>query len=274
MFNEMMRAEIWLQETLASGESLEELAARLGYSSSQVRRRFRQCFGISPSAYRESLRLEKAARLLTFTPRGVREIAGRCGYTNHSAFSRAFQRRYRQTPREFRLNRHRALRASRSPALTLEPTLHTLPPRTAVVTRCYVGTEQLTPPETWPRMLWGEEPPSGIPMDAPSLALLHDPCQACSLPKLDLGVVLAPGLADSLAMPPSLRVVTLPSVRTASLSLTAVDDVNTALESLLTDALPTLGEHYSGEAIRLIADGDALELQLPLMPPPQTKTAP
>lgn len=87
-------------------------------------------------------------------------------------------------------------------------------------------------------------------------------------------MVLAPGLADSLAMPPSLRVVTLPSVRTASLSLTAVDDVNTALESLLTDALPTLGEHYSGEAIRLIADGDALELQLPLMPPPQTKTAP
>ena len=84
MFNEMMRAEIWLQETLASGESLEELAARLGYSSSQVRRRFRQCFGLSPSAYRESLRLEKAARLLTFTPRGVREIAGRCGYTNHS----------------------------------------------------------------------------------------------------------------------------------------------------------------------------------------------
>ncbi|WLI73698.1 helix-turn-helix domain-containing protein [Halomonas alkalicola] len=155
MFNEMMRAEIWLQETLASGESLEELAARLGYSSSQVRRRFRQCFGLSPSAYRESLRLEKAARLLTFTPRGVREIAGRCGYTNHSAFSRAFQRRYRQTPREFRLNRHRALRASRPPALTLEPTLHTLPPRTAVVTRCYVGTEQLTPPETWPRMLWG-----------------------------------------------------------------------------------------------------------------------
>ena len=128
MFNEMMRAEIWLEETLASGESLEELAARLGYSSSQVRRRFRQCFGLSPSAYRESLRLEKAARLLTFTPRGVREIAGRCGYTNHSAFSRAFQRRYHQSPREFRLNRHRALKAARPTALAVPPTLHTLPP--------------------------------------------------------------------------------------------------------------------------------------------------
>lgn len=265
MFNEMMRAEIWLQETLESGESLESLAARLGYSSSQIRRRFRQCFGLSPSAYRETLRLEKAARLLTFTPQGVREIAHRCGYTNHSAFSRAFQRRHGQTPREFRSNRHRALKASRPPALAVPPAILSLPRRTAVVTRCYVGPDQLTPPKTWPRMLWGEEPPSGIPRDAPALALMHDPCQPSALPRLDLGMMMPPGLADSLAMPPSLRVVTLPGVRSACLPLNGIGAIDSALESLLSDALPTLGEHYSGEAIRLVADQETLELQLPLL---------
>lgn len=102
MFNEMMRAEIWLQDHLDSQQGIEDLASRLGYSTSQVRRRFKQCFGLSPSAYRDSLRLEKAARLLTLTPLSIRTIAGQCGYQNHSAFSRAFQRYHNQTPRQYR----------------------------------------------------------------------------------------------------------------------------------------------------------------------------
>ncbi|EWG97859.1 helix-turn-helix transcriptional regulator [Halomonas sp. BC04] len=94
MFNEMMRAEIWLQDHLSSHEGIDDLANRLGYSTSQVRRKFKQRFGVSPSAYRDILRLEKAARLLALTPYRISTIAVRSGYHNHSAFSRAFQRRY------------------------------------------------------------------------------------------------------------------------------------------------------------------------------------
>ncbi|WP_235014754.1 helix-turn-helix domain-containing protein [Billgrantia desiderata] len=97
-----MRAEIWLQDHLESQQGIEDLASRLGYSTSQVRRRFKQCFGLSPSAYRDSLRLEKAARLLALTPLSIRTIASQCGYQNHSAFSRAFQRYHNQTPRQYR----------------------------------------------------------------------------------------------------------------------------------------------------------------------------
>ncbi|RUR27331.1 AraC family transcriptional regulator [Vreelandella andesensis] len=102
MFNAMMRAEIWLQDTLDKPFGIEDLANHLGYSASQVRRQFRQCFNISPSAYREKRRLERAAVLLSLTSQNIAQIAIRCGYTNHSSFSRAFQRRYQLSPREYR----------------------------------------------------------------------------------------------------------------------------------------------------------------------------
>lgn len=264
MFNEMMRAEIWLQETLESGQSIEELAERLGYSSSQVRRRFRQCFGFSPSGYRENLRLEKAARLLAYTPHSIREVAEGCGYTNHSAFSRAFQRRYRQSPREYR-NAHQARgKRPRAAGLGAIPDIRTLTPCTAVVTRCYVPPMQLEPPEAWPRALWEEAPPQGVPVDTAAIALLHDTASDCCLPKLDLGVLIDPLQASALAMPPSLRLLTLPGTRSACLPLPEVDALATALESLLSATLPELGEHYSGDAIRLVAAADGLQLQLPL----------
>ncbi|MBT2788101.1 MULTISPECIES: AraC family transcriptional regulator [unclassified Halomonas] len=102
MFNAMTRAEIWLQDTLDKPLGIEDLANHIGYSSSQVRRQFRQSFHISPSAYREKRRLERAAALLALTPLNIAQIAIRCGYQNHSSFSRAFQRQYRLSPRNFR----------------------------------------------------------------------------------------------------------------------------------------------------------------------------
>ncbi|CEP36276.1 Putative HTH-type transcriptional regulator ykgA [Halomonas sp. R57-5] len=102
MFNAMTRAEIWLQDTLDKPLGIEDLANHIGYSSSQVRRQFRQSFHISPSAYREIRRLERAAVLLGLTPLNIAQIAIRCGYHNHSSFSRAFQRRYQLSPRNFR----------------------------------------------------------------------------------------------------------------------------------------------------------------------------
>lgn len=267
MFNEMMRAEIWLHETLESGKTIEELAERLGYSSSQIRRRFRQCFGFSPSGYRENLRLERAARLLAYTPYHIRDVAEGCGYTNHSAFSRAFQRRYRQSPREYR-NAHRARSQQvRRPGCEATPDIRTLAPCTAVVTRCYVPPLKLEPPEAWPRALWEEAPPQGVPVDTAAIALLHDTASDCCLPKLDLGVLIDPLQACGLAMPPSLRLLALPGSRFACLPLSEVGALASTLDGLLAATLPELGEHYSGDAIRLVAEAESLQLQLPLAMP-------
>ncbi len=102
MFNAMVRAEIWLQETLDKPLGIDALAEHLGYSPSQVRRQFRQCFHTSPNAYREKRRLERATVLLAFTQKNIAQIALYCGYSNHSSFSRAFQRQHGVSPRTFR----------------------------------------------------------------------------------------------------------------------------------------------------------------------------
>ncbi len=100
--NDMVRAEIWLHDQLRQRPNIESLAQRLGYSVSQVRRNFKQSFGLTPGAYRDRLRLERAALLLGATESSIATIARECGYYNHPAFSRAFQRLFKCNPRIYR----------------------------------------------------------------------------------------------------------------------------------------------------------------------------
>ncbi|MGM0913564.1 MAG: helix-turn-helix transcriptional regulator [Pseudomonadota bacterium] len=266
MFNEIMRAEIWLQDTLESQESIEALAERLGYSTSQVRRRFRQYFGMSPSAYREALRLEKAGRLLVHTPISIREIARLCGYTNHSAFSRAFLRRFRCSPRQHRRDGRKALaEAARGASLDVSPRIRQVPSCAAVVARQYEATDTLPSPDSWHRCLNGYQLPlPGAPERAAAITLLYTPRTDACLPRRDTGVLVDDQAANSLAVPPSLRMLRLPTERCACIELTDHRSLDGTLASLLT-ALPDLAEHYSGDPIRLVKSDRGVELQLPLL---------
>ncbi len=266
MFNEMMRAEIWLQDTLESQRTIDDLAERLGYSSSQIRRRFRQCFGMSPSAYRESLRLEKAARLLLHTPHGIRDIAARCGYTNHSAFSRAFQRRFRQSPRSYRQSRRTTFLHQGATADGVAVKVRRLDERAAVVARRYAADTGLASAENWEESLDGcrHALPDAL-RDATAIVLLHDPTRDSRLPRLDSGVLVDPAAADALAMPPELRLVELPSERCACVTVDDRVALDAAVTGLLAVELPEMGEYYNGEAIRLVISRTGRELQFPLV---------
>lgn len=96
MFNAMTRAEIWLQDTLDKSLGIEDFANPIGYSFSQVRRRFRQCFHFSPSAKRGAWNVRSYYLHLRLF--NIAQIAIRCGYHSHSSFSRAFQRRDQFNP--------------------------------------------------------------------------------------------------------------------------------------------------------------------------------
>ena len=263
MFNDMMRAEIWLQETLDSQQSLGSLAARLGYSSSQIRRRFRQCFGTSPSVYREGLRQERAGRLLVHTPLSISEVAERCGYRNHSAFSRAFQRYHHKTPRAYRHSQRVALRRRpREFESPLAMLIRRQSRQAAIVTRRYAP---LPTPDPWSAGLNGDD---GLPArlnHATAIALLHEAPGSARLPRLDIGVLVDEQEGELMSMPPSLRLVTLPGERCACVSMPTARHLSEVLDRLLGDSLPALGEHYSGEAMRLLPRRPGLELQLPLM---------
>ncbi|ATJ82610.1 helix-turn-helix transcriptional regulator [Halomonas beimenensis] len=264
MCQEMMRAEIWLQESLSSQGGIEELAVRMGYSTSQIRRRFRHCFGISPGVYRDRLRLEKAARLLIHTPEGISQIARLCGYCNHSAFSRAFHRRYGQTPRRYRQSMRLRLNRQRRgiPAFPFRVT--ELPARQAVLTRLYDPPGELEDLTGWRSHAQGAEVLPPQLGEAPPLAIFHDQPLESSLPRLDLGVQL-PDEPLNLALPPTFRLMRLPAQRHACLRLEHSRELRSAMLFMTCRGITGEGETLSGDPPHLVQEDSELELRIPLL---------
>lgn len=265
MFNEMMRAEIWLQDTIDDQVGIEVLADTLGYSSSQIRRRFRQCFGMSPGTYRDKLRLEHAARLLVHTPQGIQDIARQSGYHNHSAFSRAFMRHYLCTPRMYRRieqARQHELRDRLSQAFSVS--LARTGARDAVLTRLYQPSQTLHSTLDWQRLPDFEMLPERLSKATP-IALLHDHPLPSELPRVDIGLAVTPGHGTDLALPAAFRRLRLPAQRCACVSLDDMTQLPMAVQYLVAKSLPAKGEHFNGAPPRLLKQADRLELQLPLM---------
>jgi transcriptional regulator GlxA family with amidase domain len=92
-------------ETIESGapRSVRELAHEVCLSPAHLQRLFKQETGIHISDLLSESRLRAAAHLLSSTNMEIKEIAYLVGYQHHSSFVRAFQRRFRQSPKEYRL---------------------------------------------------------------------------------------------------------------------------------------------------------------------------
>jgi transcriptional regulator GlxA family with amidase domain len=82
--------------------TVARIAAKIGLSARSMQTLFTRHLGATPHAYYLDLRLDAARRLLQQTRRSLVEIAVACGFVSASAFSRAFRRRYRRSPRELR----------------------------------------------------------------------------------------------------------------------------------------------------------------------------
>jgi PAS domain S-box-containing protein len=91
-----------LQEHFAENLRIPDLARMAGYSSDQFERAIRAVFQLTPKQLLVKIRLEAASQLLKTTDLSVSEIAHRCGYTDHSAFTRVFKRVVSVTPQQFR----------------------------------------------------------------------------------------------------------------------------------------------------------------------------
>lgn len=89
------------QEYLAEG-SLEELAGTLGVTDRQMRKVFREEFGVSPVEYWQTRRLLLAKQLLTDSRLPVTAVAMASGFQSLRRFNVALKERYRVTPTEFR----------------------------------------------------------------------------------------------------------------------------------------------------------------------------
>lgn len=85
------------------------LARSVGVSTARLHALFRQHAATTPGACILQARLERGARALIDDHRSIADIALDCGFSEHSAFTRAFARVYGMSPAQYR-QRYRVLR--------------------------------------------------------------------------------------------------------------------------------------------------------------------
>jgi AraC-like DNA-binding protein len=85
--------------------SVREMAMEVHLSPTHLQRLFKQETGVHIGQLLTERRLHKAAELLSTTDMEIKEIAYYVGYGHHSSFVRAFQRRFRQSPKQYRQDR-------------------------------------------------------------------------------------------------------------------------------------------------------------------------
>jgi AraC family transcriptional regulator, regulatory protein of adaptative response / DNA-3-methyladenine glycosylase II len=108
---------------LDNGAGLEEIAARFGWSSRQIRRMVHKELGVSPIELVLTRRLLLAKQLLTETTLPVIDVAFASGFSSLRRFNDAFNRRYGMAPTRLRKAAKRAAGATTSPeSFTLQLT--------------------------------------------------------------------------------------------------------------------------------------------------------
>jgi len=77
-------------------------AAAVLVSSSHLRSLFHVCLQVSPQAAFDQLRFQRALQMLTDTNHKLSTISDACGFSEVSAFSRAFKSKFGSPPSLFR----------------------------------------------------------------------------------------------------------------------------------------------------------------------------
>jgi transcriptional regulator GlxA family with amidase domain len=92
----------WILDNLDHDLSVAALAERAFMSQRNFARVFTAEVGVTPAAYVEGVRLERARVLLETTDRQLEEIAQRCGFGTVETLRRAFGRRLHVSPSDYR----------------------------------------------------------------------------------------------------------------------------------------------------------------------------
>ena len=92
------RAAKMLEENCGSGQGIDEIARRLGYTDRHLRRVFTAEYHVSPVQYLQTCRLLLAKNLLTDTGLSVLDVAMAAGFGSLRRFNDLFKKHYRLSP--------------------------------------------------------------------------------------------------------------------------------------------------------------------------------
>jgi transcriptional regulator GlxA family with amidase domain len=98
----------WIADNLDADLRVEALAERAAMSPRNFARFFRRETGLTPAAYVEVLRVERARQLLEEAGDPVERVAAHCGFGTPETMRRAFARRVGVAPAEYRARFNRA----------------------------------------------------------------------------------------------------------------------------------------------------------------------
>lgn len=101
-YSRLKKALYCIQRSYDHQISVQQAAELCGFSQSHFMKLFKEFTGMSFNAYLIHYRLDLAAKQLSETDLRVIDIAENCGFHNQSYFTRAFQKKYRQSPLAYR----------------------------------------------------------------------------------------------------------------------------------------------------------------------------
>jgi len=96
---------IWLEGHLDQPLSLDNVAAKAGYSKWHLQRMFKDVTGHAIGAYIRARRLTKAAVELRLTKKTILEIALKYQFDSQQSFTRRFKYIFKVTPSYYRRNK-------------------------------------------------------------------------------------------------------------------------------------------------------------------------
>ncbi|MEP9397127.1 GlxA family transcriptional regulator [Mesorhizobium sp. KR2-14] len=97
------KALLLMQQNMDTPYTVAELAQRMGINKRQLERRFQAALQTSPMAACTMIRLEHARFLVQQSDRSIASIAAESGFCDASHLSRAFRKRFGETPLALRL---------------------------------------------------------------------------------------------------------------------------------------------------------------------------
>jgi transcriptional regulator GlxA family with amidase domain len=102
---EIMRLEkiqLYLAQNLTANLHAANVALQFKMSISSLHHLFKKHRQVSYHKYVESLRIEKAMKLLQSNDMSVKEVMYATGYKNRKTFNNAFKKKYKHTPSCFK----------------------------------------------------------------------------------------------------------------------------------------------------------------------------
>ncbi len=103
-FQELSPVIRYIESHYIENISMDEMARKVGLSTTHFNRRFRVLLRMSPTEYQLSLRVQEARRLLTDTTLSMAEIATNVGFYDQSHFAKRFHKVTGLTPTQYRRN--------------------------------------------------------------------------------------------------------------------------------------------------------------------------